>query len=197
MPGGSRGKLYAPSSLVLTVETIPVSTFYELGDVGAQASLRVHTHVREDAIQLFGFRTGREKELFLRLTSVSGVGPKLGIAFLSGTSPDDLIGAIRSNDLARLVSIPGVGRKTAERVVIELRDKINQLALPDSDEAAPASAKVDVDATREDVIAALGNDVRAYTAVPAAICSFLAHYGSFADAVTFAIHLGGDTDTIA
>ena len=71
--------------------TIPVSTFYDLGDVGAQASLRVHTHVREDAIMLFGFRTSREKELFLRLTSVSGIGPKLGITFLSGTSPDDLI----------------------------------------------------------------------------------------------------------
>lgn len=126
-----------PNAVVIDVNgvgyevTIPVSTFYELGDVGAQASLRVHTHVREDAIMLFGFRTGREKELFLRLTSVSGIGPKLGITFLSGTSPDDLIAAIRSNDLARLVSIPGVGRKTAERVVIELRDKIGQLALLD------------------------------------------------------------------
>lgn len=150
-----------PNAVVIDVNgvgyevTIPVSTFYELGDVGAQASLRVHTHVREDAIMLFGFRTSREKELFLRLTSVSGIGPKLGITFLSGTSPDDLIAAIRSNDLARLVSIPGVGRKTAERVVIELRDKIGQLALLDSDVSSTPSTAVDVDATRDDVVAAL------------------------------------------
>jgi len=150
-----------PNSVVIDVHgvgyevTIPVSTFYELGDVGAQASLRVHTHVREDAIQLFGFRTAREKELFLRLTSVSGIGPKLGITFLSGTSPDDLIAAIRANDLARLISIPGVGRKTAERVVIELRDKIGQLAQPGTDEETTAVAAVDVDATRDDVVAAL------------------------------------------
>jgi len=150
-----------PNAVVIDVSgvgyevTIPVSTFYELGEVGAQASLRVHTHVREDAIMLFGFRTGREKELFLRLTSVSGIGPKLGITFLSGTSPDDLIAAIRSNDLARLVSIPGVGRKTAERVVIELRDKIGQLALLDSDVSSAPPTTVDVDATRDDVVAAL------------------------------------------
>lgn len=150
-----------PNAVVIDVNgvgyevTIPVSTFYDLGDVGAQASLRVHTHVREDAIMLFGFRTSREKELFLRLTSVSGIGPKLGITFLSGTSPDDLIAAIRSNDLARLVSIPGVGRKTAERVVIELRDKIGQLALLDSDVSSTPSTAVDVDATRDDVVAAL------------------------------------------
>lgn len=150
-----------PNAVVIDVNgvgyevTIPVSTFYDLGDVGAQASLRVHTHVREDAIMLFGFRTSREKELFLRLTSVSGIGPKLGITFLSGTSPDDLIAAIRSNDLARLVSIPGVGRKTAERVVIELRDKIGQLALLDSDVSSAPSTAVDVDATRDDVVAAL------------------------------------------
>jgi len=150
-----------PNSVVIDVHgvgyevTIPVSTFYELGDVGTQASLRVHTHVREDAIQLFGFRTAREKELFLRLTSVSGIGPKLGITFLSGTSPDDLIAAIRANDLARLISIPGVGRKTAERVVIELRDKIGQLAQPGTDEETTAVAAVDVDATRDDVVAAL------------------------------------------
>lgn len=150
-----------PNAVVIDVNgvgyevTIPVSTFYELGDVGAQASLRVHTHVREDAIQLFGFRTSREKELFLRLTSVSGIGPKLGVTFLSGTSPDDLIAAIRSNDLARLVSIPGVGRKTAERVVIELRDKIGQLALLDSDVSTTPSPSADIDATRDDVVSAL------------------------------------------
>lgn len=134
---------------------IPVSTFYELGEVGALVSLRVHTHVREDAIQLFGFRTGREKDLFLRLTSVSGIGPKLAITFLSGIIPDDLIAAIRSNDLARLTSIPGVGRKTAERVVIELRDKIGQLALPGEDEVATVAAVASIDATRDDVVSAL------------------------------------------
>src|SRR5437667_11465607 len=94
---------------------IPLSTFYELGEAGAVVQLRIYTHVREDALQLYGFRTARERELFLQLISVSGVGPGLAIKLLSGMTADELIGAIRTNNLARLVSVPGVGRKTAER----------------------------------------------------------------------------------
>lgn len=107
--------------------SIPLSTFYELGDVGSDVSVRVHTHVLEDAIQLFGFKTGRERELFLRLIGVQGVGPKLAITMLSGMSADEMVLAIRKEDLARLTSIPGVGRKTAERLVVELRDKMADL----------------------------------------------------------------------
>ena len=104
--------------------TIPLSTFYELGDPGAEVTLRVHTHVREDALQLFGFRTEAEKRLFLLLTSVGGIGPKLAVTILSGMGTDDLVRALTSSDLARLVGIPGVGKKTAERMLVELKDKV-------------------------------------------------------------------------
>ena len=151
-----------PNTVVIDVAgvgyevTIPVSTFYELGEVGEAVSLRVHTHVREDAIQLFGFRTGREKDLFLKLTSVSGVGPKLAITILSGMSAEELIPAIRSNDLARLTSIPGIGRKTAERLVIELRDKVVALSAAEMEEAHTSSqTSPGADAVRDDVVAAL------------------------------------------
>ena len=136
--------------------TIPVSTFYELGEPGGDVSLKIHTHVREDALQLFGFWTSREKELFLKLTSVSGVGPKLGITMLSGMPAGELMNAITNNDLARLTSIPGVGRKTAERVVVELRDKLAVISLEAREadrvarEVAPGEAAV-----RDDTIAAL------------------------------------------
>jgi Holliday junction DNA helicase RuvA len=106
--------------------TIPLSTFYELGDEGSEVQLRIHTHVREDAIQLFGFKTARERDLYLKLISVQGIGATSGITMLSGMSADEIVGAIRSNNLARLTSIPGVGKKTAERLVIELRDKLNE-----------------------------------------------------------------------
>jgi Holliday junction DNA helicase RuvA len=108
--------------------TIPLSTFYELGEIGSEVSLNIHTYVREDSIQLFGFRTAREKALFLKLMAVSGIGPRLAIAILSGMPASELIPAICNNDLAKLVAIPGVGRKTAERIVIELRDKLKALA---------------------------------------------------------------------
>ena len=108
--------------------SIPLSTFYELGDVGSDVSLRIYTYVREDAIQLFGFKTLRERELYLRLISVQGIGAKSGITMLSGMSADEIIMASRTDDLARLTSIPGVGRKTAERLVIELRDKVGELS---------------------------------------------------------------------
>jgi len=136
--------------------TIPLSTFYELGEVGDAVTLKIHMHVREDAMQLFGFWTGREKELFLRLTSVSGIGPKLAITMLSGMAASELSRAIRTNDLVRLTAIPGVGKKTAERVVVELRDKIAALSAEGEEEAAyPVAGGTAADDVREDTIAAL------------------------------------------
>src|SRR5882757_5974380 len=114
--------------------TIPLSTFYDLEDLGSPVQLRIYTHVREDALQLFGFKTARERELFMRLISVSGIGPKLGITMLSGMSADEMIASIRTNNLARLTLIPGVGRKTAERLVVELRDKIASLSSAEAEE---------------------------------------------------------------
>ena len=136
--------------------TIPISTFYELGEVGSNVSLRIHTHVREDIIQLFGFWTDREKEIFLKLTSVSGVGPKLAITMLSGMPAAELIQAITNNDLVKLTSIPGVGRKTAERVVVELRDKLATISLEarEAERVARELASGDA-AVRDDTVAAL------------------------------------------
>jgi len=108
--------------------TIPLSTFYEAGEVGSELALFIHTHVREDALQLFGFRTRTEKELFLKLISVSGVGPKLAITILSGMPVPELIQVISAADAARLTAIPQVGRKTAERVTMELRDKMSGIS---------------------------------------------------------------------
>src|SRR5688572_27573967 len=108
--------------------TIPLSTFYELGEIGEAVALRIFTYVREDALQLFGFKTLQERELFLKLITVSGIGPKVGISMLSGMNADEIIAAIRTDNLARLTSIPGIGKKTAERMVIELRDKVAALA---------------------------------------------------------------------
>lgn len=130
----------------------PLSTIYTLGEPGSAVSLRIYTHVREDALQLFGFATALEQTLFERLISVSGVGPKLALAILSGVEPVDLGRAIRGNDLGRLTAIPGVGRKTAERLVVELRDRLAQdLGEPS---AAPVSAG---DAVRDDLLSALSN----------------------------------------
>ena len=139
--------------------TIPVTTFYDLGDVGAGVRLNIYTHVREDALQLFGFRTLRERELFTLLISVSGIGPKSAVAMLSGMSADEIVMAIRTNNYARLTSIPGVGRKTAERMVIELRDKMAALSSPALEQelaaGGTASAAQSEDALREDTLAAL------------------------------------------
>ncbi len=136
--------------------TIPLSTFYELGETGSDVSLTIHTYFREDLIQLFGFWTGREKELFLRLTSVSGIGPKLAITMLSGMPAAELIQTIRNNDFVRLTAIPGVGRKTAERVVVELRDKIAALALtPEEEPVGARSSAAGQGDIRDDTIAAL------------------------------------------
>lgn len=137
---------------------VPLSTFYDLGDVGADVSLRVYTYVREDALQLYGFRTEREKKLFLLLIGVSGIGPKLAITVLSGLSTEELIKAIGSGDLARLVSVPGIGKKTAERLLVEVKDKVAALAPGEFDERLRAG---DLGSTggamREDLISALIN----------------------------------------
>jgi len=141
---------------------IPLSTFYELGDAGSPVQLRIYTHVREDAIQLFGFKTARERELFLQLISVNGVGPGLAIKLLSGMNADEMIASIRTNNLVRLVAIPGVGRKTAERLVVDLRDKIAALSSPDLEEefaakAAAAGGPITEDSIRNDAMSALAN----------------------------------------
>jgi Holliday junction DNA helicase RuvA len=141
--------------------TIPLSTFYDLEDIGSTVQLRIYTHVREDTLQLFGFKTIRERELFLKIISVSGIGPKLGITLLSGMSADDLIASIRTNDLARLTLIPGVGRKTAERLVIELREKVAALSSTQLEEEFAArtavSGEPSQDSVRADALSALLN----------------------------------------
>ena len=143
--------------------TIPVTTFYDLEEAGAQVQLRIYTYVREDALQLFGFKTARERELFVLLISVSGIGPKSAIAMLSGMNADEIISAIRTNNLARLTSIPGLGKKTGERLVIELRDKMAALSSPILDEqlaaqaGGAAGAPPSEDSLREDTLSALAN----------------------------------------
>ena len=114
---------------------IPLSTFYRIGEAGDEVSLLTHTHVREDTLALFGFLTPGEQALFERLIAVSGVGPKLALSILSGIEAPDLVSALRTSDVARLTRIPGVGKKTAERLVLELKDKVQNLA---SAEAARA-----------------------------------------------------------
>jgi Holliday junction DNA helicase RuvA len=141
---------------------IPVSTFYELGENGSPAQLRVYTHVSQDAIRLYGFKTARERELFLQLISVNGVGPALAIKLLSGMNADEMIAAIRTNNLVRLVAIPGVGRKTAERLVVDLRDKIAALSSPALEEefaakAAASGSASSPDSMRDDAMSALAN----------------------------------------
>src|SRR3954467_8897157 len=138
--------------------TIPVTTFYDLGEPNSPVRLNVYTHVREDALQLFGFRTLRERQLFTLLISVSGIGPKPAGAMRSGMGADEIVGAIRTNNYARLTSIPGVGRKTAERLVIELRDKMAALSSPALEQELASGAGVAAqseDALREDTLAAL------------------------------------------
>jgi len=133
---------------------VPLSTFYGLGDPGAAVALRIHTHVREDAFLLYGFATQLEQELFERLIGVSGIGPKVALAVLSGIEPQEFIRAIERGDLARLTAIPGVGKKTSERIVLELKDRLPRAAATAAAEgvAAPAS-----NAMRDDVVSALVN----------------------------------------
>jgi Holliday junction DNA helicase RuvA len=133
--------------------TIPVSTFTHLPDAGAEVRLRIHTHVREDALSLYGFLTQDEKALFEKLISVSGIGPTLAVKVLSGVAAVDLVNAIRRGEVEKLVRIPGVGKKTAERMVLELRDKLP--AVTGEEPAAPAEAALaPVD---QDVLSALLN----------------------------------------
>jgi Holliday junction DNA helicase RuvA len=137
---------------------IPLSTFYELGEEGADVQLRIYTHVREDTLQLFGFKTEREREIYLKLISVQGIGAKSGITMLSGMSADEIITAIRTDNVVRLTAIPGVGRKTAERLVIELRDKIKDLLEGGAKESAAGGApETSGDAVFEDALSALIN----------------------------------------
>jgi Holliday junction DNA helicase RuvA len=154
-----RGKLLVKHPNQAVVETagvgydvtISVPTFSDLPAVGTEVALHVHTHVREDVIALYGFLRSSEKLLFEKLITVSGIGPKLAITILSGMAADEMVGAIRGNDVARLTRIPGIGKKTAERMVLELRDK-----LP---EVSPTAARVvpTLNATEEDVLSALVN----------------------------------------
>jgi len=131
--------------------TITVPTFSELPQVGCEVALHIHTHVREDVLALYGFGRPEEKHLFEKLISVSGIGPKLAITILSGMPADDMVGAIRGNDVARLTKIPGIGKKTAERMILELRDKLPPQG------ADVVSDMPTLSAVEEDVLSALTN----------------------------------------
>jgi Holliday junction DNA helicase RuvA len=150
-----------PNRIIIDVQGVgydvhvPLSTFYEVGEPGADAALKIYTHVREDALQLFGFLTDLERQLFERLISISGIGPKLAIAVLSGMDPRDLVTAVQRGDVARLTGIPGIGKKTAERIVLELRDRLTQLAAQQvADAPAPPAGPERV---RTDLVSALQN----------------------------------------
>jgi holliday junction DNA helicase RuvA len=133
---------------------VPLSTFYTAGDAGAEIALRIHTHVRDDQLALFGFATALEQTLFERLIAISGIGPKVALAVLSGIEPRDLVTAIQRSDLARLTRIPGVGKKTAERIVLELRDRLPKAL---EAEASGAPAPSPSDDLRDDLVSALTN----------------------------------------
>ena len=149
-----------PSRIVIDVNgvgydvRVPLSTFYELGDPGAEVALRIHTHVREDALALFGFASALELQLFEHLIGVSGIGPRLALTALSGIEPPELVRAVRQGDVARLTGIPGVGKKTAERMVVELRDR---LPAASDDDASATTGSAPPDDLRGDVLSALLN----------------------------------------
>jgi Holliday junction DNA helicase RuvA len=133
---------------------VPLSTYYDIGDAGSDVSLRVHTHVREDALQLYGFLTPLEVLVFERLIGISGIGPKLAIAVLSGIGSRELVTAVQGADIARLTRIPGVGKKTAERIVLELKDRLGDVpAAPDAAGTPPSTG----DRLRTDLVSALEN----------------------------------------
>jgi len=154
-----RGKLLAKHPNQVVVETsgigydvtISVPTFSDLPDVGSEVALHIHTHVREDLIALYGFLRPAEKQLFEKLITVRGIGPKLAITILSGMPADDMVSAICGNDVPRLTRIPGIGKKTAERMVLELRDKLPREGIST---ATPLSSATPVE---EDVLSALVN----------------------------------------
>jgi Holliday junction DNA helicase RuvA len=163
MIGYLRGRLLEkqPNRLLVDVQgvgydvQVPLSTFYGLPEPGGEVSLRVHTHVREDVIALFGFATGLELQIFERLIAVSGIGPKVALAVLSGIEVADLTRAVRLGDVARLTAIPGIGKKTAERIVLEIRDRLPHAeAVAAGVTAGPAGAAGDL---RGDLLSALLN----------------------------------------
>jgi holliday junction DNA helicase RuvA len=157
-----RGRLLEkhPNRVVVDVQGVgydvhvPLSTFYEMAEAGGEIALRIHTHVREDALLLYGFATALELQLFERLISVSGIGPKLALAVLSGIEPNELVNAIRQANVSRLTAIPGVGKKTAERIGLELKDKMATF-LPSDVAISPAA--VASETLRTDVLSALMN----------------------------------------
>jgi len=169
-----RGSLLEKHPNLITVDvngvgyevTIPVSAYSSLPAPGAEVRLYIHTHVREDAFSLFGFLTPSDKLLFEKLITVSGIGPKLAITALGGLTAPDLAAAIRAGSLEQLVRIPGVGKKTAERMVLELRDKLDLLPVATQPAASPKSA---FNATEEDVISALSNFGSTRAAAEAAV----------------------------
>jgi Holliday junction DNA helicase RuvA len=162
MIGFLRGRIAdkQPNTLIVDVHGVgyevhvPLSTFYDAGDVGADVTLRIHTHVREDALQLYGFLTDLERQLFERLIGVSGIGPKLAIAVLSGMDPPELLRAVQRGDVARLTGIPGIGKKTSERIVLELKDRLASMA---TGAPADAAAAHGADTLRGDLLSALQN----------------------------------------
>jgi Holliday junction DNA helicase RuvA len=133
--------------------TIPLSTYRNLGEVGSPVDLHVHTHVREDTLALFGFASRMEKDLFVRLIAVAGVGPKTAVALLSGLGAEDLVDAVRRRDVKRLAMVPGIGRKTAERIAIEVADRLEAVAVPAGATAPGATAR----RLRDDLASALVN----------------------------------------
>jgi Holliday junction DNA helicase RuvA len=158
-----RGRLLEkhPNRVIVDVQgvgyeaLVPLSTFYEMPEPGGEISLRIHTHVREDALLLYGFATLLELQLFERLISVSQIGPKLALAVLSGIEPKDLITAVKVNDIARLTAIPGVGKKTAERIGLELKDKMGAFLPPEGPASAQGASAGE--SLRTDVLSALIN----------------------------------------
>ena len=150
-----------PSRVVIDVQGVgyevhvPLSTFYELGELGSDVALRIHTHVREDTLALFGFASMLELRLFEHLIGVSGIGPRLALTALSGIEPPQLVRAVRQGDVARLTGLPGVGKKTAERMVVELRDQLP--AVNGTDASSASTEAAESQDSRGDVLSALLN----------------------------------------
>jgi Holliday junction DNA helicase RuvA len=158
-----RGTIFEkhPNRLIVDVNGVgydvfvPLSTFYGLGEPGGEVALRIHTHVREDALLLYGFATALEQDLFERLIGVSGIGPKVALAVLSGIEPLELVRAIERGDHARLTAIPGVGKKTSERIVLELKDRLPRVAIAGDTQAGAVGPAAPL--MRDDLLSALTN----------------------------------------
>ncbi|MBM3818753.1 MAG: Holliday junction branch migration protein RuvA [Acidimicrobiia bacterium] len=150
-----------PNKIVVDVQGVgyevhvPLSTYYDVGDEGSDVTLRIHTHVREDALQLYGFLTALEQLVFERLIGISGIGPRLAVAVLSGSDTRELVHAVQRADVARLTRIPGIGKKTAERIVLELKERFAELAVTAG--AGAAAAPSTGDRLRDDLLSALRN----------------------------------------